>query len=64
MPKHEWRVTLRNDKQGFVKTKTVDAVGYSQAITWAMDELAKDGYKPYPQDGEFEVVEIKRGKAV
>ena len=60
MNKHEWTVILRDDQMGFQKQLQVEAVGASQAYTFAGDQLVKQGY----DRRQFEAVLIQRGARV
>jgi hypothetical protein len=54
--KYEWRVVLRNERQGFQKTVSIDATDYAQAVERAMDSIAAQRY----DTREFEPISIER----
>lgn len=56
--RHEWTVTLSNDRQGFRKTRTVDAVRITEAVALANEELRREGYDP----AAFVAIFAERGR--
>lgn len=58
LPQYEWLVKFRNDRMGFVKTKTVQAINDRQAREFAFFALKGDGYEP----ADFQVVSAERGR--
>ena len=59
MGKQSWYVLLE-DVAGVKWSAVVDAVGYSQAITYARDKMNRDGIPDAYKPGAWEPVEISR----
>ena len=59
MMKRAWYVKLE-DVAGVEWSCVVDAVGYSQAITYARDKMNRDGIPDAYKVGSWEPVEINR----
>ena len=62
MSKEAWYVLLE-DVAGVQWSAVVEAVGYSQAITYARDKMNRDGIPGAYKPGEWEPVEIARASA-
>ena len=59
MTKQHWYVLLE-DVAGVRWSVVVDAVGYSQAITYARDKMNREGIPDAYKPGAWEPLEIRR----
>lgn len=58
--RYEWTVVLCNERQGFQKTRRVNAEEYTEAVRLAYFGLQTRGYDP----ASFTVIELRRGTTV
>jgi hypothetical protein len=61
--KYEWHVLVRHATKGFGRSFDVIARDYQQAVDGAKNGLRDQGYDAVDQ-GEFDFIEIRRGRIV
>lgn len=63
MQREKWNVTLE-DPYGAEVTRTVEARGYSQAITYALDVLQREGVPNPYKPGAWSPIKLERVREV